>query len=338
MTTQTSPLQRHPANPVLHEDDIPWDCMSVFNAGVCKWENGYIMLFRTDSGPRAHPDAYLTRVGLARSQDGHNWKVDPEPIFDQQKIREWLKSQYDVRFGDKEVVRVYDPRITMIDAEAYFCFAVDTQHGIRGGIAKSTDLRNWDLLHITLPEDRNMVLFPERVNGKLIRLDRPFPLYLRGGRESFDIWISESPDGIHWGEHKLLLAAEEIPFGNAKIGPGAPPIRTEKGWLTTFHAVVKHEDKELFTWSEGTWNKEYIAGLMLLDLENPAKVIGMSKEPLLRAEAPYELEGFRGSVIFPGGFILEDDGIVKMYYGAADTVVALAEGKLEDLLSTIEPL
>ena len=77
---------------------------------------------------------------------------------------------------------------------------------------------------------------------------------------------------------------------------------------------------------------------MLLDLDDPSKVIGMTKEPLLRSEAPYELEGFRGSVIFPGGFILEDDGIVKMYYGAADTVVALAEGKLEDLLNSIEPL
>ncbi|WP_269523139.1 glycoside hydrolase family 130 protein [Coraliomargarita parva] len=331
-------MQRISSNPVLHEDDIPWDCMSVFNAGVCKWDDGYVMLFRTDTGSREAPDAYLTRIGLARSKDGYSWEVDPEPVFDQMKIREWLKDQYDLRFGDKEVVRVYDPRITVIDGDAYFCFAVDTIHGIRSGIAKSADLRNWELLHLTLPEDRNMVLFPERVNGKLVRLDRPFPLYLRGGRESFDIWISTSPDGANWGNHRLLLAAEEVPFGNAKIGPGAPPIKTEKGWLTTFHAVFKHEDKDLYAWSPDPWRKEYIAGLMLLDLDEPWKVIGMSKQPLLQGEAPYELEGFRGSVIFPGGFILEDDGTVKMYYGAADTVVALAEGKVEELLDAIEPL
>lgn len=335
----STPLQRHPSNPILHEDDVPWDCMSVFNAGVCKWDDGYVMLFRSDSGPKERPDAYLTRVGLARSSDGYSWEVDPEPIFDQQKIREWLKDQYDIRFGDKEVVRVYDPRITIIDGEAYFCFAVDTHHGIRGGIAKSSDLRNWQLLHITLPEDRNMVLFPERVNGKFVRLDRPFPLYLRGGRESFDIWISDSPDGENWGNHRLLLAAEEIPFGNAKIGPGAPPIKTDKGWLTTFHAVQKHTDKQLNCWSPGDpWSKEYIAGLMLLDLNEPWKIIGMSKQPLLQAEAPYEVEGFRGSVIFPGGFILEENGMVKMYYGAADTVVALAEAPVDELLSMIEPL
>ncbi len=151
--------------------------------------------------------------------------------------------------------------------------------------------------------------------------------------------MSESPDGVLWGNHKLLLGAEEVAYGNAKIGPGAPPIKTEKGWLTTFHAVVHHPDHDLGTWAKNrTWHKEYVAGLMLLDLENPAKVIGMTKEPLLKSEVDYETEGFRGSVIFPGGFILEDDQTVKMYYGAADTVVALAEGKLEDLLAAIKPI
>lgn len=339
MTVLNTPLlTRVGPKPVLSEDDVPWDCMSVFNAGVCKWDDGYCMLFRTDSGTKEQPVSRMTRIGLARSQDGYKWEVDPEPVFDQTKMREWLADVYDDRFGDEELVRIYDPRITLIEGDIYLCFALDTKHGVRGGVARSKDFRNWELLNISLPENRNMVLFPEKVNGKFIRLDRPFPLYLRK-TESFDIWMSESPDGVLWGNHKLLLGAEEVAYGNAKIGPGAPPIKTEKGWLTTFHAVVHHPDHDLGTWAKNrTWHKEYVAGLMLLDLENPAKVIGMTKEPLLKSEVDYETEGFRGSVIFPGGFILEDDQTVKMYYGAADTVVALAEGKLEDLLAAIKPI
>lgn len=339
ITSTQQALTRHASNPVLDTPDIPWDCMSVFNAGVCKWQDGYAMLFRTDSGAKEAPDRYQTRVGLARSADGVNWTVDQEPVFNMAKMREWLKAEYDERMDEDELARIYDPRITVIEGMAYLCFALDTKHGIRGGIARSENLRDWELLHISLPENRNMVMFPERVNGKLVRLDRPFPLYLRGGRESFDIWISESEDGKYWGNHKLLLRAEEVSFGNAKIGPGAPPIKTEKGWLTTFHAVLSHPDKDLGTWATNrTWHKEYVAGLMLLDLKDPSKVIGMSEQPLLASEAPYETEGFRGSVIFPGGFIAEENGMVKMYYGAADTVVALAEGKLEDLLALIKPV
>ncbi len=294
------------------------------------------MLFRTDTGAKEAPDARLTKVGLATSVDGINWQVDPEPVFDQTKMREWLGSVYRERFGPEELFRIYDPRLTIIDDEIYLCFALDTIHGVRGGIAKSTDFRNWNLLHITLPDNRNMVLFPERVNGNLVRLERPFPIVTHH-KDSFDIWISESPDGVHWGNHQLLLAAHEIPFGNTKCGPGAPPIKTEKGWLTTFHSVYIHEDKQLYSWDRGAWHKEYMAGLLLLDLNEPWKIIGMSQEPLLRASEPYELEGFRGSVIFPGGFLLEEDK-VKMFYGAADTTVALAEGKLEDLLAMIQPM
>ncbi|WP_269537094.1 glycoside hydrolase family 130 protein [Cerasicoccus fimbriatus] len=337
-TVDTALLKRITNNPILCEDNIPWDCMSVFNAGVCKWDGEYKMLFRTDSGSKEKPNARMTRIGLASSQDGYAWTVDKEPVFDQDKMRSWLKGEYAARFGDEELVRIYDPRITVIDGEIYLCFALDTAHGIRGGLARSKDFRNWTLLHISLPENRNMVLFPERVNGNILRLDRPFPLYFRT-KESFDIWISESSDGRFWGNHKLLLGAEEVECGNAKIGPGAPPIKTEKGWLTTFHAVTNNPDRNLGTWAHhGEWYKEYVAGLMLLDLDNPSEVIGMTRRPLLKSEAPYELDGFRGSVIFPGGFILEDDNTVKMYYGAADTVVALAEGKLDDLLASIEPL
>ena len=138
----------------------------------------------------------------------------------------------------------------------------------------------------------------------------------------------------YWGNSKLLLGVEDVPFANDKIGPAAPPVKTEKGWLTTFHAVDRDEKRGKNGWEE-TWKKRYSAGLMLLDLKDPSKVIGLYKEPLIAPEVSYELEGFRGNVVFPGGMILEENGEVKLYYGAADTVEALATAQLDELLRLV---
>lgn len=211
------------------------------------------------------------------------------------------------------------------------CFAVDTKHGIRGGIATTENFKTFDIKHMTAPDNRNMVLFPEKIDGKYVRLERPFTVYSRGGADRFDIWISKSKDLVYWGESELLLAVEDVPFANDKIGPAAPPIKTEYGWLTTFHSVDIDQSRGKNGW-ENSWKKRYMAGIMLLDLKDPTKVIGMCKEPLLQPEARYEREGFRNDVIFPGGMILEDNGEVKIYYGAVDTVECLAMIHLNDLI------
>ena len=135
------------------------------------------------------------------------------------------------------------------------------------------------------------------------------------------------------GETELVLAVEDVPYVNDKIGPAAPPIKTERGWLTTFHAVDRVESRGKNGW-EKAWKKRYCGGIMLLDLEDPTKVVGMCKLPLIAPENHYETdEGFRQNVIFPGGMILEPDGEVKIYYGASDTFECLATAKLEDLLA-----
>ena len=214
---------------------------------------------------------------------------------------------------------------------------MDIRHGVRGGIAHTEDFDGFEILSMTVPDNRNMVLFPERIGGRVFRLERPFPVYGRGGGERFDIWSSSSPDCRCWGDSKLVLGVEDVPFANSKIGPAAPPIRTKKGWLTTFHAVNITPDRRLEGWEKTPWRKEYLAGLMLLGLEDPAKVVGLYESPLLRAERSYELNGFRGSVIFPGGMIAEDDGSVKIYYGAADTVECLAYASIDELLELCHP-
>lgn len=311
-------ITRYPGNPVLSAKDVPYKADLVFNAGVTKYEGKYVMVFRNDYGYVSGSKFEGTNLGLAYSNDGVNWEVQAKPCFE-------LK--------DEEIVRAYDPRLTVIDGRCYMCFAVDTKHGLRGGIAVTDDFEKFEILSMTVPDNRNMVLFPEKINSMYVRLERPFPVYSRGGKDRFDLWMSDSPDLKYWGNSNLVLAVENVPYANDKIGPGAPPIKTSKGWLTTFHAVDIDPERGKNGW-ENYWRKRYTAGIMLLDLNDPSRVIGMSKEPLIAPEVEYETEnGFRNDVIFPGGMILEDNGEVKIYYGAADTVECLATAHVDDLVA-----
>lgn len=296
------------------------------------------MLFRNDYGSTAEDWAawrakrleneklpgppLSTNLGLATSDNGVDWKVEAEPVW---------------QWNTQEVSRVYDPRITVIDGKLLVCFAMDTKHGIRGGIAETKDFKTFDVKTLTVPDNRNMVLFPEKIQGHYYRLERPFPVYGRWGQSKFDVWMSSSPDLVYWGKHKLVLGVEHVPFANDKIGPAAPPVKTPRGWLTTFHSVWLDYNKNLGGW-EPTWHKRYDAGLMLLDLNEPWKVIGLHREPLILPDQKCELDGFRNAVIFPCGLIAEPNGEVKIYYGAADTCVCLATAKLDDLLDLCKPV
>ncbi|MCR5783349.1 MAG: glycoside hydrolase family 130 protein, partial [Clostridia bacterium] len=234
---------------------------------------------------------------------------------------------------DPEMKRLYDPRIIRIEDRLLLCLAMDTRHGIRGAIAElSDDLKSYRIISASVPENRNMVLFPERIGGEYVRLERPMPVYSRG-RDRFDIWLSRSPDLEYWGRSELVLGVEDVPWANDKIGPTASPIRTDEGWLTLFHAVDRDDSRGKNGW-ENSWKKRYTAGIMLLDLNDPSKVLAVYDKPLIAPDLPIETdEGFRQNVIFPCGMLLEDDGEVKIYYGASDTCVCLATASVDDLLS-----
>ncbi|MEK5645825.1 glycosidase [Paenibacillus rhizosphaerae] len=313
-------ISRYPLNPILSPKDVPYGPAMVFNAGVTKFQGKYVMVFRNDYGDEDSGTVEhfsTTNLGLAFSDDGIKWEVQPTPCW---------------QWNDEEVIRVYDPRLTVIEDRCYMCFAVDTRHGLRGGIAVTEDFYNFKVLSLSLPDNRNMVLFPERVGGRYVRLERPMPVYSRGGVDRFDLWLSESPDLRYWGDSRLVLGVEHVPFANDKIGPGAPPVKTDKGWLTVFHAVDIDHNRGKNGWEE-RWQKRYTAGVMLLDKDDPSRVLGMSKLPLLAPEATYEVsDGFRNDVIFPGGLIMEPSGELKIYYGAADTVECLATADVNDLL------
>lgn len=315
--------------PVLAREDVPFDATLIFNAGICKFGGKYVMLFRNDVGEWNKPRFRATNLGLAFSDDGIRWQVGPEPVWGS-------RDPELMRATDGDLVRVYDPRLIPIDGRCYVCFACDTHHGLRGGVAVTDDFRSFHVLSLSLPDNRNMVLFSERIGGNFARLERPMPVYSRGG-DRFDMWFSDSPDLRYWGNSHLVAAVEQFAFANDKIGPAAPPIRTKKGWLTTIHCVDRDAARGKRGW-ENSWKKRYTAGLVLLDLHEPWKVIGRCDTPLIAPEADYERFGFRNEVIFPGGMILEDDGEVKIYYGAADTVEALATAHLDDLLALCKPL
>ena len=324
--------------PILTKNDIPYEAELIFNAGVEKVNGKYVMAFRNDYGTDS--ENYLknkiffkgTSVGIAFSDDGiTNWKVMETPLIDYEHGKN-MRNKDD---GIADIKRLYDPRITVIDGEIYLCLAMDTDHGIRGCIVKvNKDFTDYEMISASVPDNRNMVLFPKKIGGYYVRLERPFPVYSRGGKDRFDIWLSKSPDLKFWGESRLVMGVEHVPFANNKIGPAAPPVKTSKGWLTIFHAVdVAQDGRGQNSW-DTWWNKRYTAGIMLLDLEDPSKVIGMCKTPLITPELPFESdEGFRQNVIFPGGMILEDDGQVKIYYGASDTVECVATADVNDLIA-----
>ncbi len=313
--------------PILTYKDIPYNAALIFNAGVAKFQGKYVMVFRNDCGDYENQklDGRI-KLGVAYSNDGIRWKPAPTPWF------EWRT---------EEILCAYDPRLTVIDGTLYICMAVNTRHGLRGAVGK---IINFDtppeIISLSAPDNRNMVLFPEKINGNYVRLERPMPIYSQscdnpeyGAYDLFDLWISESPDLKYWGESRLVMDVAAVPFANDKVGPGAPPIKTDKGWLITFHAVERDYSLGKNGWAD-KWQKIYHAGIALLDLNDPSKVIGMYDKPLITSDLPFEKEiGYRTNVIFPGGMILEDNGEVKIYYGAADTVECLATAHVDDLIA-----
>ena len=164
--------RRYPGNPVLAAQDTPCHATLIFYAGVVKFGGRYVMVFRNDYGDEQEKRLDGTNLGLAFSKDGIHWAAADKSCFVMQS---------------DEIRRAYDPRLTVLDGRCYMCFAVDTRHGIRGGIAVADDFEHFEVLSLSMPDNRNMLLFPEKLDGKFMRLERPFPIYGRGAMEAFDI-------------------------------------------------------------------------------------------------------------------------------------------------------
>lgn len=325
---KSSPMiKRYENNPIMTSKDVPFKSELVFNSSVIKHKGRYVMVFRNDYQGEGR---WLKNFGIAYSDDGIHFEVGPEPIME-------LRTE--------EIRAAYDPRLTVIDDQIYMTFTTGTRHGVRAALIKTDDFKHFEWIDYAMPDSRNNLLFPEKINGMYYRLERPFwsPVddhSIRTGEwvgRTFDIFISRSPDLRYWGDNQFLIGTEHIPYANIKIGGGPVPIKTPKGWLVLIHAV-DHDPSRGKNGMCARWTHRYSAGAMLLDLNDPSKVIGLSRQPLLAPEAEYETSGgFRNDVVFPTAAIVEDDGQVKIYYGAADAFVCLATAHIDDLLKVCEP-
>ncbi len=296
------PFERFPRNPILTREDIPYPCNTVFNAAACRFGDYYLLVLRVED-LEGH-----SHLAVARSQDGIHFEVDPEP---------WVVPADAPPFEVYERYGVEDPRITPIGDAYYLTYTAYGPYGPRVGIGRTRDFRSFERICLaTEVDNKDAVLFPERIRDRYVMINRPGGM--GGSRGS--MWISYSPDLIHWGRARVLFSPEPG-WGSHKLGVSTPPLRTDEGWLILYHGI-----------RETAGGRLYRIGVMLLDLEEPERVVGVCPHFVFGPEEPYERTGDVPNVVFPCGWILEPDHTLKVYYGAADTCIGLAEARLEDLI------
>jgi len=316
-------LIRNPNNPLISRGDIPDiipffnNVSSVFNPAAVMFNNEVLLLLRIQSRGR---ETFLIK---ATSKDGVNFTISKKIIQ-----FEGIESITDV------IYHIYDPRLTKIEDTYYIVFAIDTDSGCKLGLASTLEFEKYNFHSlISNEESRNGVLFPEKINNRYCLLHRPNKLMLKGGVSSGQsILLSESSDLISWQNVGEVFSGRPH-YWDELIGSGTPPIKTRKGWLHIYHGVATHFSSINI----------YQAGVVLLDLENPSKVIARSRNNILEPCEMFELTGQVPNVVFPSGIIVQeyddkgyasDKSKVIIYYGAADTTVCSAETTIHNLINS----
>lgn len=347
-------INRYSKNPIIKPCDVKpsrddFEVIGAFNAGVTEFNGETILILRVAERPinndtscikvpfldenlklkiktidLSDPDydfsdsrsikrkgsiydfEYLTSMShlrLARSKDGLNFKIDEKPFI-------FPDNRYET-FG------IEDPRVTKIGDSYYINYSAVSKYGIVVMLSKTNDFKSHKKLGaIFTTENKDVAIFPEKINGKYYALNRPVSTSI--GKP--EIWISQSSNLVEWGNHKVLATPRDGKWDCSKIGAGAPPIKIKEGWLEFYHGVDS--------------NERYAMGALLLDMNDPSKVIARSKDPIIEPTEGYEVDGFFGNVIFACGTINNDD-IIKMYYGVSDNSIAYAEFKLSDVLKEL---
>ena len=294
-------FRRWEGNPVLTLEDIPFRCNTVFNGTPMKVDGKYYILLRVE-GQRGY-----SFFALAKSDNGYHFTVEPEPVL--LPAREGPYAPY-------EEMGIEDPRATFIDGTCYIMYTAASGHGPRITLAKTTDFHHYERIAlVSEPGNKDGLLFPEKINGQYVRLDRPIGLGVGS------IWVSFSNDMLSWGNSRVILPPRSGYWDSFRVGASVPPIRTAEGWLEIYHGVKMTSAGPI-----------YRAGSALLDLEDPSKVIARCDVPLLSPREDYERIGDVGNVVFACGAIVEPDGEVKMYYGGADTAICVASAPLDAII------
>jgi predicted GH43/DUF377 family glycosyl hydrolase len=345
-----SAARRCAGNPILKPSDIPpthpeLEVCCVMNAGALRRDGvtylmlrvderphpqeGYvgtavshggkieILRFRKDtpglnaSDPRGFtlPDGrmlitVLSHLRVARSHDGERFTVDPQPaIFPTEPY---------------EAYAAQDARLTEIDGTVSINYSAVSDYGIATALATTRDFVAYERHGLIFaPDNRNVCLFPRRIDGWYYALHRPMhavPIGLNS------VWLARSQDLIHWGGHRRLMAPSARGWDDHHIGGGAPPIETPDGWLIVYHG--------------SSVDNRYCLGVALLDRDDPSRVLARHEQPLLEPGMDYEKKGFFGNVVFTDGAVVQD-GLLRVYYGASDTVTCLADFELEAVLQAL---
>jgi beta-1,2-mannobiose phosphorylase / 1,2-beta-oligomannan phosphorylase len=340
---------RNPRNPLIRPQDVQpsrpdFEVIGTFNAGATTYQDEIILLIRVAERPAYMENGFLlcphlsgegepivtkirrtdpnynttdprkvedlrtgellltsiSHLRLARSRDGVHFVIEEQP---------WLfPSAPEESFG------IEDARITQIEEIYCINYTAVSRYGVATALVTTSDfvtIKRHGL--IFPPANRDVTLFPERIKGVYVCYHRPMPGMFGG----YNIWLATSPDLKHWGQHKLVLEATPDGWESGRVGGGAPPVYTEFGWLSIYHAADKQD--------------RYCLGAFLTPHDQPENIIARSKQPILLPELPYETQGFFPNVVFACGAIYQN-GMLRLYYGAADESVALAEIPINTLI------
>lgn len=340
---------RHSLNPLITPAHVrpqrsDYEVIGAFNAGATVVDGETILLVRVAERPRAvdadtidcpyvdargelkqlrisrsDPDydtgdprfvrhipsgaVYLTSIShirRARSSDGVHFTIDEIPWLSPETVFE--------SFG------VEDARITPVNGSFYINYSAVSKHGIATGLAETADFETLTRRGIIFPpSNRDVVIFPQAIRGKYWCYHRPMP----GDFGSYSVWLASSPDLLSWGDHQLVLSGSDTGWDSGRVGGGAPPLWTEQGWLSVYHAADR--------------DNRYCLGAFLAAHDDPGRVIARTREPIFMPEVPYETDGFFPNVVFTCGVTLVG-GILRLYYGASDETIALAEAPLARLM------
>lgn len=338
---------------LLRPEQVPpsrddFEVIGVFNPGAVRVGDEVVLLVRVAERPRERRPGFTAlprwdpTLGLTVDwvSDAMLQPIDPRVVChrvsclvrltfishlrlvrcgDGRAIREIAE----VTFGPQEQYEEYgveDPRITLIDGRFWITYVAVSCHGPATALASTTDFRTFRRHGIIFsPENKDVVLFPEKIGGSFAALHRPV------GKTPFthpEIWFARSPDLIHWGSHQHVETGGGD-WQSGRVGGGAPPFRVPGGWLEIFHGN-RHPTQPA---EVGT----YYGGALLLDADDPARVLRRTPEPFLVPEMDFEVAGFVPNVVFPTGVVHEGDTLL-VYYGAADTFTGVAEFSQRELL------
>jgi len=286
------PVWRYSQNPIIKRN-VNKTIERTFNSGFVPFGDGYVGVFRGDT----YTGFYKLFVG--RSKDGIHFDIDENPIHFVDKDGKPADSKYQ-----------YDPRVVELEGAYYIIFA-DHCNEITVGIAKTTDFKTFVKLEYPfIPNCRNGALFPRKINGKYYLLSRPSD---NASSMFGNIFISESYDMEYWGHHRLITTSGWANWNGVKCGGGPIPIETDEGWLVITHGVLYNVN-----------NVVYSMGCLMLDKDDPTKVIHKCENFLMTPQEIYEVVGHTPNVVFPTNVLVGENGKLAIYYGAADCTTCLA--------------